>query len=68
MDVEKQAEPRAQAGDNTHIVQVVDDMGRTVGRDAFKSKAEAEAHAVTMRAKGYKVEVSSLDPKPKDQL
>ena len=55
MDAEKQAGLRAQAGDNTHIVQVVDDMGRTVGRDA-------------LRAKGYKVQVSSLEPKPKDQL
>ena len=68
MDAEKQAGPGDQAGGNTHIVEAVDDMGRTVGRDAFKSPVEAEAHAVTMRAKGYRVEVSSLEPKPKDQI
>lgn len=68
MGAEKELEPGGQDKDNTHIVQATDDMGRTVSRDAFKSQAEAEAHATGLKAQGHKVEVSSLDPKPKDQL
>ncbi len=66
MGAEKELEPGGHDKDNTHIVQATDDMGRTVSRDAFKSQAEAEAHAAALGLQGHKVEISSLQPKPTD--
>ena len=68
MGIEEELKPSDQDKDNTHVVQATDNMGRTVSRDAFKSKAEAEAHAVALKEQGHKVDVSSLNPKPREQL
>ena len=67
MGVEKELEPSGQDKDKTYVVQATDAMGRTVRLDAFKIKTEAEAHAA-LKEQGHKVDMSSLDSKPKEQL
>ena len=65
MGAEKELEPGHHDKDATHVVQATDDLGRTVSRDAFKSREEAEAHAAKLRQEGHAVDVSALDPLPK---
>ena len=50
------------------IVEVTDDMGRVVERRSFESEGEAEQYAAGEEAKGHRAKVSSLDPKPKEDL
>ncbi len=68
MGAEKELEPGHNDKDGTHVVQATDALGRTVSRDPFKSRAEADARAAELKAQGHKVEVSSLKPKPNEQL
>ena len=68
MGAEKELEPGHHDKDHTHIVQATDAMSRTISRDPFKSRAEADARAAELKAQGHKVDVSSLEPKPKDQI
>ena len=62
MGYEKEAEPQPRQA-NVCIVEATDENGSVVGREAFATQAECDAHAAKMRAKGYKVEQSSLEPK-----
>ena len=64
MGAEKEFAPAKHRLDDTHLVQATDKMGRTVSRDGFRSRAEAEARAAELEAEGHKVEISALEPKP----
>ena len=63
MGAEKEFAPDKHSLDDTHVVQATDKMGRTVSRDGFKSRAEAEARAAELEAEGHRVEISALEPK-----
>ena len=65
MGAETEQEPGHNTKDNTHIVQATDSLGRTVSRDAFKSRAEADVHAAKLKQEGHTVDVSPLEPQPK---
>ena len=63
MGYEKETAPPKPQQVNICIVEATDQNGSIVGRDAFPTQAECDAHAAKMRAQGYKVEQSSLLPK-----
>ena len=64
MGTEKESGGGGHGKDATHVVQATDSLGRTVGRDAFKSQAEAESHAEVLKQQGHKVDISPLVPQP----
>ena len=61
MGYEKEQAPKPEHP-NVCIVEATDQNGSVVGREAFQTEAECDAHAAKMRAEGYKVEQSSLLP------
>ncbi len=67
MGAEKESASAKHRLDDTHVVQATDKMGRTVSRDGFRSRAEAETRAAELKAEGHRVEISALEPKPADQ-
>ena len=67
MGYEKEGE-RDGARTNVCVVEATDEHGRLIGREAFPTQQEGDAHAAAMRAKGYRVEQSSLEPKSSEKL
>jgi folate-dependent phosphoribosylglycinamide formyltransferase PurN len=61
MGYEKEAEPTL-VGQKIHMVEATSDNGSVVSRDAFTTRAESDGHAEKLRAQGFKVTQTTVEP------
>jgi hypothetical protein len=61
MGYEKEDEPTL-VGQKIHMVEATSDNGSVVSRDAYTTRAESDAQAEKLRAQGYRVTQSTVEP------